>query len=122
MPEAVIVEALRTPIGRGKPVKGDLTGFHPTQLLARAVDGVIEKAGIDTDEVEQLVGGCVTQAGEQAGNVTRHALLSRGTSWRTGGTTIDTQCGSGQQANNIVNALVVRAGMHRRAASPVASS
>jgi len=106
MREAVIVEALRTPIARGKPIKGELSAFHPAQLLAKAMDGVIEKAGIEPSLVEQAFGGCVTQAGEQAGNVTRNAWLSRGKGYGTGGTTVDTQCGSGQQANHLVSALI----------------
>lgn len=109
MREAVIVEALRTPIARGKMGKGELSGFHPTQLLAKVQSGVVERAGIDPKEVEQVVGGCVTQAGEQAGNVARNAWLTRGDGWHTGGTTVDTQCGSGQQANHIVSAFT-RAG------------
>ena len=80
MREAVIVEALRTPIGRGKPVIGDLFGFHPAHLLALAQRAVIEKAGIEPEEVEQLIGGCVTQSGEQSNNITRVAWLSRGPS------------------------------------------
>jgi len=104
--EAVIVEALRSPIGRGKKRKGALSGLHPTQLFGRVLDAVIDKAGIDPTEVEQVVGGCVTQAGEQAGNVIRNSLLARGKGWHTGGTTVDTQCGSGQQANHIVSAFV----------------
>ena len=106
MREAVIVEALRTPFAKGRPITGDLTGFHPTQLLAKVMDGVVEKAGIDPTLVEQVVGGCVTQAGEQAGNLTRHAWLSRGKGYGCGGTTVDTQCGSGQQANHIVSSFV----------------
>jgi acetyl-CoA C-acetyltransferase len=106
MRESVIVEALRTPIARGKMGKGDLCGFHPAQLLAKVQYGLCERAGLDPREVEQVVGGCVTQAGEQAGNVARHAWLSRGNVWQPGGTTVDTQCGSGQQANHFVNALV----------------
>jgi acetyl-CoA C-acetyltransferase len=106
MREAVIVEALRSPIAKGKIGRGELSGFHPAQLLAQLQFGVVEKAGIDPKDVEQVVGGCVTQAGEQAGNLARNAWLSRGTGWHTGGTTIDTQCGSGQQANHIVNAFV----------------
>jgi acetyl-CoA C-acetyltransferase len=106
MPEAVIVEALRTPIARGKIGKGALSGFHPVQLLGRIQQAVVEKAGIDPAEVEQVVGGCVTQAGEQAGNLARNAWLNRNQGWRTGGTTVDTQCGSGQQANHIVNAFI----------------
>ena len=106
MREAVIVEALRTPIARGKPVVGDLFGFHPTQLLAIAQRAVIERAGVKPEEVEQLIGGCVTQAGEQAGNLCRNAWLSMGTSYAPGGTTIDTQCGSAQQANHLISALI----------------
>jgi acetyl-CoA C-acetyltransferase len=106
MREAVIVEALRTPIGRGKPVIGDLFGFHPAELLALAQRAVIERAGVAPEDVEQLIGGCVTQAGEQAGNVCRNAWLSMGVSYAPGGTTIDTQCGSAQQANHLIAALV----------------
>jgi acetyl-CoA C-acetyltransferase len=106
MREAVIVEALRAPIGRGKKQTGALCGFHPTQLFAKVVDAVIEKAGIDPTLVEQVIGGCVTQAGEQAGNIVRNSLLSRGKGWHTAGSTVDTQCGSGQQANHLVSALV----------------
>jgi acetyl-CoA C-acetyltransferase len=109
MREAVIVEAVRSPIGRGKPGKGDLSGFHPGTLLGRVQDALIERAGVDPAGIEQVVGGCVTQAGEQSNNITRVAWLGRGKGWRTGGTTVDTQCGSGQQANHIVSAFV-RAG------------
>jgi acetyl-CoA C-acetyltransferase len=106
MREAVIVEALRSPIARGKMGKGELSGFHATHLLAKIQYGVIEKAGVDPADVEQIVGGCVTQAGEQSGNVVRNSWLSRGGRWHTGGTTVDSQCGSSQQANHLVNALV----------------
>ena len=106
MAEAVIVEAQRSPIARGKKIKGDLSGFHPAELLGTVFDGVIEKAGIDPSLVEQVIGGCVTQAGEQAGNASRIAWLNRNKGWAGGGTTIDTQCGSGQQANHLVRALV----------------
>ena len=106
MREAVIVEALRTPIARGKPVVGELFGFHPTELLAITQRAVIEKAGVKPEDVEQLIGGCVTQAGEQAGNLCRNAWLSMGTSYAPGGTTIDAQCGSAQQANHLVSALI----------------
>jgi acetyl-CoA C-acetyltransferase len=107
MREAVIVEALRTPIGKGKfGSKGALSAFHPGHLLAKVQEAVVERAGIDPAEVEQIVGGCVTQAGEQSNNVARNAWLTRGKHYNVAGTTIDTQCGSGQQANNFVNALV----------------
>ena len=106
MREAVIVEALRTPIARGKPIRGGLSAFHPATLLGVIQQAVVEKAGIEPAVVEQIVGGCVTQAGEQAGNVVRNAWLSRGNGFHTGGTTVDTQCGSGQQANHIISAFV----------------
>jgi len=106
MAEAVIVEALRTPIGKGKRGKGDLSGFHPATLFGKVMDGVVAKAGIDPNEVEQVIGGCVTQAGEQAGNLARISWLSRNEGWAGGATTVDTQCGSGQQANHLVRALV----------------
>ena len=106
MREAVIVEALRTPIARGKMGKGDLSGLHAGQLLASVQFALCEKAGIAPEDVEQVIGGCVTQAGEQSNNIARHAWLSAGKTFRTGGTTIDTQCGSGQQANHLIRALV----------------
>ena len=110
MREAVIVDAVRTPIGRGKMGRGDLCGYHAAHLLGAVQDALVERNGIDPAEIEQVVGGCVTQAGEQSNNITRVAWLNRNKGWRTGGTTVDTQCGSGQQANNIV-ASFVRAGM-----------
>jgi acetyl-CoA C-acetyltransferase len=106
MREAVIVEALRTPIARGKPIKGWLNAFHPAKLLAKVQEAVVERAGIDPGSVEQIVGGCVTQAGEQSNNVTRHAWLTLGKNYEVAGTTVDSQCGSSQQANHIVAAFV----------------
>ena len=107
MPEAVIVEALRSPIARGKMGKGDLSGLHAAQLLGKVQRGLILKAGIEPREVDQIIGGCVTQAGEQSNNIARHAWLSvTPDDYSTAGTTIDVQCGSGQQANNLVSALV----------------
>jgi acetyl-CoA C-acetyltransferase len=106
MAEAVIVEALRTPIAKGKKGRGELSGLHPATLLGRVFQGVVERAGIDPEQVEQVIGGCVTQAGEQAGNLARISWLAANKGWQTGGTTVDTQCGSGQQANHLVRALV----------------
>jgi acetyl-CoA C-acetyltransferase len=107
MAEAVIVEALRTPIARGKMGRGDLSGLHAAQLLGRLQRGLVDKAGLDPGEVDQIFGGCVTQAGEQSNNIARHAWLGvNDESYTTAGTTVDVQCGSGQQANNLVNALV----------------
>ena len=106
MREAVIVEAVRSPIARGKMIKGALSGLHTARLLRAVQTEVCKRAGVPTRDVEQLIGGCVTQAGEQSNNIARQAWLSEGDDWTCGGTTIDTQCGSGQQANSLVNALV----------------
>ena len=103
MGKAVIVEAARTPIGKRN---GQLSGLHPAQLLAKAQLGVIQKAGLEPKAVEQIVGGCVTQAGEQGSNVTRNAWLSLGHDPEVACTTVDCQCGSGQQANNFVAGLI----------------
>jgi len=99
----VIVEAARTPIGKRN---GWLSGLHPAEILAQAQIGVLEKAGVEPKELEQIVGGCVTQAGEQGSNVTRNAWLSLGHTPEVACTTIDCQCGSGQQANNFVAGLI----------------
>ena len=106
MREAVIVEALRTPIAKGRMGTGGLSGLHPARLLGKVQQALVERAGIEAADVEQVIGGCVTQAGEQAANIARHAWLTRGDGWHTGGTTVDTQCGSGQQANHLISALV----------------
>jgi len=100
----VIVEAVRTPIGRRG---GTMAGFHATELLALSQKGVIEKAGIEPGEVQQVVGGCVTKAGEQSFNIARNAWLSAGLPYETAGTTVDCQCGSAQQANHFVQGLIL---------------
>ncbi|GAB07823.1 putative acetyl-CoA acyltransferase [Gordonia amarae NBRC 15530] len=99
----VIVEAARTPIGKRA---GWLSGLHAEELLGITARGLIEKAGIDAGLVEQAIGGCVTQAGAQSGNVTRKAWLSAGLPEATGATTIDCQCGSAQQANHLIAGLI----------------
>ena len=106
MREAVIVEACRTPIGRGYPIKGWLSGFHATEVLSIALNGVIERAGLDRGEIEQVISGTVTQAGEQSGNNARFAWLVKGDHYEVPGTTVDCQCGSAQQALHMVNAFV----------------
>ncbi len=103
MARPVIVEAVRTPIGKRN---GWLSGFHAAELLATAQVELVKRAGIEPSEVEQIGGGCVTQAGEQASNVTRTAWLSMGLPYETAATTIDCQCGSAQQANHFVANLV----------------
>ncbi len=109
MRDAVIVEAVRTPIGKGKPGVGWLHSFHPAELLGLCLQRLLERAGVPMEAVDQVIGGCVTQAGEQSCNVVRNAWLSLGKTYKVGGTTVDTQCGSGQQANHIVSAFI-RAG------------
>lgn len=103
MANPVIVEAVRTPIGKRN---GWLSGLHASHLLAASQVEVVKRAGIDPGSVEQIVGGCVTQAGEQASNVTRTAWLSAGLPYETAATTVDCQCGSAQQANNFVSNLI----------------
>lgn len=103
MADAVIVEAVRTPIGKRN---GWLSGMHPANLLATAQVEVVKRAGIEPSQVEQIVGGCVTQAGEQSSNVTRNAWLGAGLPYGVAATTVDCQCGSAQQANHFVANLV----------------
>lgn len=106
MREAVIVEACRTPIGRGYPIKGWLSGLHATQVLSIALNGVLERAGVDRGHVQQVISGTVTQAGEQSGNNARFAWLVKGDHHQVPGTTVDCQCGSAQQAFHMVNSFV----------------
>jgi acetyl-CoA C-acetyltransferase len=103
MADVVIVEAVRTPIGRRN---GGLSTVHPADLLGAAVSEVVGRSGIDPAEVEQVVGGCVSQVGEQSFNITRTAWLSAGLPLGTAATTVDTQCGSSQQATNVATSLV----------------
>jgi acetyl-CoA C-acetyltransferase len=106
MPEAVIIEAVRTPIARGKTIVGELSGVHAAELLAMSYRGLIEKSGLDYEDIEQVISGCVTQAGEQSNNIARNAWLSMGKNYSTGATTVDTQCGSAQAANHMISAMV----------------
>ncbi|MEV8637934.1 steroid 3-ketoacyl-CoA thiolase [Streptosporangium sp. NPDC051023] len=103
MAEAVIVEAVRTPVGRRR---GVLSGLHPAELLGTAHRGLLDRAGVDPRDVGQVIGGCVTQAGEQSNNVTRQAWLHSGLPYTTACTTIDCACGSSQQAVHLVAGLI----------------
>jgi acetyl-CoA C-acetyltransferase len=103
MADVVIVEAVRTPVGRRN---GGLSTVHPADLLGAAVSEVVGRSGIDPAEVEQVVGGCVSQVGEQSFNITRTAWLSAGLPLGTAATTVDSQCGSSQQATNVATSLV----------------
>ncbi|HEY0319081.1 MAG TPA: thiolase family protein [Solirubrobacterales bacterium] len=109
--EVVIVEAVRAPIGRGHREKGYYRDVHPSTLLARTFGELISRAGIDPVEVEDVIGGCVQQFGEQAYNITRNAWLQAGLPQETPATTVDRQCGSGQQAINFAAALIA-SGVH----------
>jgi acetyl-CoA acyltransferase len=109
--EVVIVEAVRTPIGRGHPEKGYYKDTHPNELLGKCYTELIERAGIPAEEVEDVVTGCVQQYGEQAFNTGRNAWLQAGLPVETPATTVDRQCGSAQQAVNFGAALVA-SGVH----------
>lgn len=110
MRDAVIVEAVRTPVGKGKP-GGALHGEHPADLLARTLQELVRRAGVDPALVDDVVGGVVTQAGEQALNVTRTAVLAAGFPESVPAMTVDRQCGSSQQAAHIA-AQGVRSGAY----------
>ena len=103
MGNPVIVEATRSPIGKRG---GWLSGLHATELLGAVQKAVVEKAGIDPGSVEQLIGGCVTQYGEQSNNITRVGWLTAGLPEHVGATTVDCQCGSAQQANHLIAGLI----------------
>jgi acetyl-CoA acyltransferase len=91
--EAVIVEVVRTPVGKGKP-GGALSGWHPVDLLAETLQALVERAGLDPAEIDDVITGCVSQAGQQAFNVGRNAVLAAGFPESVPATTIDRQCGS----------------------------
>jgi acetyl-CoA acetyltransferase family protein len=93
--EAVIVEAVRTPVGRRG---GRLKEWHPVDLLAHTLQALVGRAGIDPELIDDVIAGCVSQVGEQAANVGRNAALAAGFPESVPGTTIDRQCGSSQQA------------------------
>jgi acetyl-CoA C-acetyltransferase len=101
--ETVIVEAVRTPVGRRG---GGLSTMHSADLLAVVLGEVIERSGIDPAEVGQLLGGCVSQVGQQAFNVARTGWLTAGLPISVAATTVDSQCGSSQQATNLATSLV----------------
>ena len=103
MTNVVIVDAVRTPIGRRN---GGLSTLHPAELLGAVHRALIDRTGIDPQQVGQVVNGCVSQVGEQAFNIGRTAWLAAGLPMEVPNTTVDTQCGSSQQATNLATALV----------------
>ncbi|MCW0193179.1 MAG: thiolase family protein [Rhodococcus sp.] len=129
MRDAVIVEAVRTPIGKGK-ANGALHGINAVDLLAHSLKAVVERTGIDAALIDDVIGGAVSQVGEQSQNVTRTALLAAGYPESVPGTTVDRQCGSSQQAVHfaaqgvIAGAydIVVAAGVESMSRLPMGSS
>jgi acetyl-CoA C-acetyltransferase len=103
MADVVIVEAVRSPIGRRG---GGLSTMHPTDLLGAVQRACVERAGIDPSAVDQVVGGCVTMSGEQSFNIARTAWLAAGLPMTVAATTVDSQCGSSQQATNLGAGLI----------------
>ncbi|MBV8302432.1 MAG: thiolase family protein [Candidatus Dormibacteraeota bacterium] len=106
MRDVVIVEAVRTPLGRGNTKNGELSGVHPVVLAAHVLREVTERAGIDPSAVDDVVFGCVSQTGEQSVNVARQAVLTAGFPVEVPATTVDRQCGSSQQALHFAANLI----------------
>jgi acetyl-CoA acyltransferase len=106
MSQAVIVDAVRTATGKGKP-GGALSGVHPVDLFATTLRALVEGVGLAPELIDDVVGGCVTQSGEQSFNITRHAVLAAGFPETVPGVSIDRQCGSSLQALQFAAALVM---------------
>ncbi|MBM0239927.1 acetyl-CoA C-acetyltransferase, partial [Micromonospora sp. ATA32] len=127
MSDAVIVGAVRTPVGRRK---GSLSGVHPVDLSAHVLRALAERTGIAPDEVDDVVWGCVSQVGEQSWNIARNGVLAAGWPESVPGTTLDRQCGSSQQALHFAAAtvasgqadLVVAGGVESMTRVPMGSS
>lgn len=102
--EAVIVDVVRTAFGKRK---GALAGWHPADLLGFTLRHLLDRTGLDPERLDDVVGGCVTQSGEQGCNVTRNSVIAAGLPWTLSATTVDRQCGSAQQALHFVAASVM---------------
>jgi acetyl-CoA acyltransferase len=109
--EVVIVEAVRTPIGRGHPERGYYAAVHPNRLLGTCYGELLRRAAVDPAAVEDVIAGCVSQFGEQGYNIARNAWLEQGLPIETSAATVDRQCGSAQSAVNFAAALIA-AGVH----------
>ena len=126
---AYILDAVRTPRGRGKPGKGALSGIHPQELLAQVLIDLAERTGIETAEVEDVIIGCVSQAGEQGANIARNAVLASGWPLEVTAVTLNRFCGSGLQAVNFAamgvmsgaQDLVVAGGVESMSRNPIGS-
>jgi acetyl-CoA acyltransferase len=126
---AVIVDAVRTASAKGK-AGGALSGVHPVDLLATVLEQLVQRTGLDPAQVDDVIGGCVTQAGEQSLNITRNAVLAAGFPERVPATTVDRQCGSSQQAAAFAAQgvmagsydIVIAAGVESMSRAPMFSS
>ena len=107
MRDAVIVQAVRTPVGIGKPEKGALSGIHPGDLSGHTLRALVERAGLDPVHVDDVIWGCVGQVGEQSANIARNSVLAAGFPESVPGVTVDRQCGSSQQAVAFAAASVI---------------
>src|SRR5438477_1625269 len=110
MRDVYVIDAVRTPRGRGKAGKGALSGIHPQELLAQTLNELARRTGVDRAEVDDLVVGCVSQAREQGSNIAKNALLTAGWPDSVTAVTLNRFCGSGLQAVNFA-ALGVMSGM-----------
>ena len=127
MAEAVIVEAVRSPVGKRN---GGLAGVHPADLSAQVLNGLVQRAGVDPALVDDVIWGCVMQAGEQALDIGRTALLTAGWPETVPGVTVDRQCGSSQQSVHFAAAgvvaghydVVVAGGVESMSRTPMGSS
>lgn len=127
MPEAVIVEAVRSPVGKRN---GGLSGVHPAEPSAQVLNGLVQRAGVDPALVDDVIWGCVMQAGEQALDIARTALLTAGWPESVPGVTVDRQCGSSQQSVHFAVAgvvaghydVVVAGGVESMSRTPMGSS
>ncbi|MFW5875510.1 MAG: acetyl-CoA C-acetyltransferase [Myxococcota bacterium] len=129
MGEAYIIDAVRSPRGRGKPGKGALSGIHPQEVLAQTLNFLADKTHLDKADVEDLVIGCVSEAGEQGACIARQALLTAGWPYEATGVTLNRFCGSGLQAVNFgamgvmsgTQDLVVAGGVESMSRCPMGS-
>ena len=119
--KAYVIDTVRTPRGRGKAGKGALSGVHPQELLATVLRTLPGRAGFDARDVEDVIVGCVSQAGEQGANIARNAVLAAGWPIEVSATTVNRFCGSGQQAANFAAMAVASGAMQLAVAGGVES-